>query len=265
MEGGREGGGPRAAGCRGPGRAEPPLRTSGPRDARPHPLPGGQRHLVALEAQRWLSRVCSSGLAVSQGWPASPGRAGPWCRGAGVPVPPSNWLVWGPAWAGGHSTWGRGPRPSRALSQPSFPRRRRKGSGKVGSKGGRTPLPRAPGGWVVGAAAGGSQAEAELRRRAQSWASPPATRGWLARCGRRPRRTGPWGRRRSACRRRTGSRTAPTGPRWRAGGSGGGTRGRCSRGRPGGGAGVRGAWGANPRSPRAGGAAGVRAPGSSGG
>lgn len=77
------------------------------------------------------------------------------------------------------------------------------------------------------------EAEAELRTWARSWASPPATRGWPARCGRRPRRTGPWGRRRSACRRRTGSRRAQTGPRWKAGGSGGGTRGRCSRGHPG--------------------------------
>lgn len=82
-----------------------------------------------------------------------------------------------------------------------------------------------------------AEAGAELRTRAQSWASPPATRGWLSRCGRRPRQTGPWGQRRSACRPRTGSRRAQTGPRWKAGGSGGGTRGRCSRGRPGG------AWG----------------------
>ena len=79
-----------------------------------------------------------------------------------------------------------------------------------------------------------AEAEAELRTRVRSWASPPATRGWPARCGRRPCQTGPWGRRRSACRPQTGSRRARTGPRWKAGGSGGGTRGRCSRGHPGG-------------------------------
>lgn len=89
----------------------------------------------------------------------------------------------------------------------------------------------------MGAGAGAAKAKAELRTRAQSWASPPATRGWLSRCGQRPLPTGPWGRRRSACRPRTGSRRAPTGPRWTADGSGGGTRGRCSRGRPGPGAG----------------------------
>ena len=78
-----------------------------------------------------------------------------------------------------------------------------------------------------------AEAETELRTRAQSWASPPGTRGWPAHCGRRPRQMGPWGQRRSACRLRTGSRRVQTGPRWKAGGSGGGTRGRCSHGHPG--------------------------------
>ena len=96
-----------------------------------------------------------------------------------------------------------------------------------------------------------AEAEAELRMRAQSWASPPGTRGWPARCGRRPRQMGPWGQRRSACRPRTGSRRVRTGPRWKAGGSGGGTRGRCSHGHPGDGEGtVRGAAAAgSPRPP----------------
>ena len=71
-----------------------------------------------------------------------------------------------------------------------------------------------------------AEAKAELRTRAQSWASPPGTRGWPARCGRRPRQMGSWGQRRSACHQRTGSRRVRTGPRWKAGGSGGGTRGR---------------------------------------
>ena len=116
-----------------------------------------------------------------------------------------------------------------------------------------TPLSRAPPDrWAVGAAAVAAEAEAELRTRAQSWASPPATRGWLSRCGQHPRQTGPWGQRRSACHPRTGSRRAPTGPRWKADGNGGGTHGRCSHGRPGRGTGkhtVRGA--------RAGGAVGL--------
>lgn len=86
----------------------------------------------------------------------------------------------------------------------------------------------------AGAAAGGSRWEAQLRMRGQSRASPPATRGWLGRCGRHPPQMRPWGPRRSACRRQTGSRREPTGPRWKAGGSGGGTRGRCSHDRPGG-------------------------------
>lgn len=93
--------------------------------------------------------------------------------------------------------------------------------------------PGPPGGHRAGGR-GAARAGAPLKTRVQSWASPPATRGWPARCGQRPRRTGPWGRRRSACRRRTGSRTGPTGPRWGAGGNGGETRGRCSHGHPGG-------------------------------
>ena len=99
-----------------------------------------------------------------------------------------------------------------------------------------------------------AEAEAELRMRAQSWASPPGTRGWPARCGRRPRQMGLWGQRRSACRPRTGSRRVRTGPRWKAGGSGGGTRGRCSHGHPGDGEGtVRGAAAAGSPGPRGGG------------
>lgn len=81
---------------------------------------------------------------------------------------------------------------------------------------------------------GWQRAEAQLRTRGQSRVSPPATRGWLGRCGPHPQQMRPWDQRRSACRRQTGSRREPTGPRWKAGGSGGGTRGRCSHGRPGG-------------------------------
>lgn len=116
-----------------------------------------------------------------------------------------------------------------------------------------TPLSRAPPDrGAVGAAAVAAEAEAELRTRAQSWASPPATRGWLSRCGQHPRQTGPWGQRRSACHPRTGSRRAPTGPRWKADGNGGGTHGRCSHGRPG-----RGTGKGTVRDARAGGAVGL--------
>lgn len=47
----------------------------------------------------------------------------------------------------------------------------------------------------AGAAEGlAAKAEAELRMRAQSWASPSRDRGWPARCG-SPRQMGPWGQR----------------------------------------------------------------------
>jgi hypothetical protein len=69
--------------------------------------------------------------------------------------------------------------------------------------------------------------------RVQSWASPPVTREWLSHCAQHPGQTGPWGQRRSACHPQTESRRGPTGPHWKAGGSGGGTHGKCSRGHPG--------------------------------
>lgn len=117
--------------------------------------------------------------------------------------------------------------------EASSPREEEKEMSTGKATGGDTPLSAAPPADGPWGRRGAAEAKAELRTRAQSWASPPATRGWLSRCGQRPHRTGPWGRRRSACRPPTGSRRAPTGPRWTADGSGGGTRGRCSRGRPG--------------------------------
>lgn len=121
-----------------------------------------------------------------------------------------------------------------ALENPHSSEKRKRNE-KQEREGRRTP--HFPGSWGSWGSWGprrvAAQATAELRTRAQSWASPPAIQGWLARCGRHPCQTGLWGQRRSACRRRTGSRRAPTGPRWRAGGSGAGTRGRCSHGRPG--------------------------------
>lgn len=109
------------------------------------------------------------------------------------------------------------------------------GEGKEKGERGKTNAPflGLPRWMVAGAAVGGRGRAAQLRARGQSRISPPATRGWPGRHGPRPHQVRrPWAQRRSACRRQTGSRREPTGPRWKAGGSGGGTHGRCSRDRP---------------------------------
>lgn len=124
----------------------------------------------------------------------------------------------------------KAPRPPGPSLKPSFPRRRLKGNKEKEKKEGRR-LSVVPG--LGGSGPRGSQGQGPFRKRVLSWASLPVTQGWPARCGQHPGRTAPWGQRRSASRPRTGSRRGPTGPRWRAGGSGGGTPGRCSHGHPG--------------------------------
>ena len=180
--------------------------------------------------QQWCS---PSALSASQTGLCPPRGRGCCLKQVGqLSLPPSGWC-WGPDHPEVMASQAKAPSSPSYSRKPSFPRRRGKENKKRKEKEDKRPLSRVPQWMGMGAAAGGAEAEAELRRRVQSWASPPWTRGWLARCDRRPSQTAPWGQRRSACRRRTGSRREPTGPRWKAGGSGGGTRERYSRGRPG--------------------------------
>lgn len=68
-----------------------------------------------------------------------------------------------------------------------------------------------------------------IRRR---WVCRHVWQGCCARCGRTRCRPSPWARSGLAGHQPTGCRWWPIGPRWRGGGSGGGTHGRCSRGHP---------------------------------